>query len=267
MRAFFLLTGLFMWMAVGTLSAASEGEETATKDFDVTDMIMHHIGDSYVFHIVSFRNGKGELVDVSLPLPVIVWQEGHLKVFLSSRFSGGNDLVPIGNDHLRLYHEKIYLTDAAGTLHFGADHEVLNPRPLDLSITKNVVSMLLAGFLLALLMIGVGRSYSRRGGLAVPKGVQLVVEPVVLYVRDDIVKAQIDHDKADRFMPYLLSVFFFIWFNNMLGLIPFFPGGPTCRATSPLPSPWPSLLFWPPIFLARGTTGRKFCGRRAFPSM
>lgn len=225
MRAFFLLTGLFMWMAVGTLSAASEGEETATKDFDVTDMIMHHIGDSYVFHIVSFRNGKGELVDVSLPLPVIVWQEGHLKVFLSSRFSGGNDLVQIGNDHLRLYHEKIYLTDAAGTLHFGADHEVLNPRPLDLSITKNVASMLLAGLLLSLLMINIGQRYGRRGGLAVPKGMQLVVEPVVLYVRDDIVKAQIDHDKADRFMPYLLSVFFFIWFNNMLGLIPFFPGG------------------------------------------
>ena len=225
MRAFFLLTGLFMWMAVGPLSAASEGEAATGKDFDVTDMIMHHIGDSYVFHIISFRNGEGELVDVSLPLPVIIWHEGHLKVFLSSCFSGGNELVALGDDHLRLYHEKIYLTDAAGTLHYGADHEVLNPRPLDLSITKNVASMLLAGFLLALLMIGVGRSYSRRGGLAVPKGVQLVVEPVVLYVRDDIVNAQIDKDKAGRFMPFLLTIFFFIWFNNMLGLIPFFPGG------------------------------------------
>ena len=214
-----------MWMAVGPLSAASEGEAATGKDFDVTDMIMHHIGDSYVFHIISFRNGEGELVDVSLPLPVIIWHEGHLKVFLSSRFSGGNELVALGDDHLRLYHEKIYLTDAAGTLHYGADHEVLNPRPLDLSITKNVASMLLAGFLLALLMIGVGRSYSRRGGLAVPKGVQLVVEPVVLYVRDDIVNAQIDKDKAGRFMPFLLTIFFFIWFNNMLGLIPFFPGG------------------------------------------
>jgi F-type H+-transporting ATPase subunit a len=162
---------------------------------------------------------------LSLPLPVIIWHDGELQVFLSSKFEGGKSLVAAGDDFLKLYHEKVYLTDAEGTIHYDEAHNVLNPMPFNLSITKNVASMLLASFLLVLLFVSVARKYSRKGALVVPKGLQLAIEPLVLYLRDDIVGAQIDKDKMNTFMPFLLTLFFFIWFNNLLGLIPFFPGG------------------------------------------
>ncbi len=218
---------IFLWLFLIPVVAYAESE-AAAKDapkFDVTGMIMHHIGDAYVFHMVSFTNGRGEKVHVSLPLPVIIWHRGQLQVFLSSRFEGGKTLVAAGGDYLKLYHEKVYLTDAEGTIHYDDAHNVLNAKPLNFSITKNVASMLLASLLMAMVFISVARVYSRRGGLSVPKGLQLLVEPIVLYVRDDIVRTQIDGHKADRFMPFLLTIFFFIWFNNLLGLIPFFPGG------------------------------------------
>lgn len=205
--------------------AATEESEKEASEFDVTGMIMHHIGDAYDFHIVSFTNGRGEKVHLSLPLPVIVGHEGALHIFMSSRFEGGKTLVPAGDDYLKLYHEKVYLTDASGTIHYDDQHNVLNAKPLNLSITKNVASMLLASFLLVLLFVSVARKYSRKGALVAPKGLQLAIEPLVLYLRDDIVGAQIDKDKMNQFLPFLLTIFFFIWFNNLLGLIPFFPGG------------------------------------------
>jgi F-type H+-transporting ATPase subunit a len=209
-----------------TLSiAAPEESEEEASEFDVTEMIMHHIGDAYDFHIVSFTNGRGEKVHLSLPLPVIIWHEGALEVFLSSKFEGGASLVAAGEDFLKLYHEKVYLTDSQGTIFYDDQHNVLNAKPLNFSITKNVASMLLASFLMVVLFVTVARRYSRKGALVVPKGMQLAIEPLVLYLRDDIVGAQIDKDKMDKFLPFLLTIFFFIWFNNLLGLIPFFPGG------------------------------------------
>jgi len=144
---------------------------------------------------------------------------------MSSKFEGGNSLVAAGDDFLKLYHEKVYLTDAQGTIHYDEAHNVLNPKPFNVSITKNVASMLLASFLLVMLFVSVARKYSRKGALVAPRGMQLAIEPIVLYLRDDIVGAQIDKDKMNKFLPFLLTIFFFIWFNNLLGLIPFFPGG------------------------------------------
>ncbi|WP_062122130.1 F0F1 ATP synthase subunit A [Geofilum rubicundum] len=225
MRALKNLVFLLLFFVPVLAFAAPEETKEDAPEFDVTGMIMHHIGDAYDFHIISFTNGRGEKVHVSLPLPVIIWHEGHLQIFMSSRFQGGAALVAAGDDYLKLYHEKVYLTDAEGTIYYDDAHQVLNPKPLNLSITKNVASMLLASLLLAMVFISVARVYAKRGGLSVPKGLQLAIEPVVLYIRDDIVGAQIDKDKVNKFLPFLLTVFFFIWFNNMLGLIPFFPGG------------------------------------------
>jgi F-type H+-transporting ATPase subunit a len=220
----YLIILVLFLLPVISIAAPEESEEEASE-FDVTSMIMHHIGDAYEFHIVSFTNAKGEKVHLSLPLPVIIWHGGKLQVFLSSQFEGGASLVTAGDDFLKLYHEKVYLTDSQGTIYYDDQHNVLNAKPLNFSITKNVASMLLASFLLVVLFVSVARRYSRKGALTVPIGFQLALEPIVLYVRDDIVGAQIDKDKVNQFLPFLLTIFFFIWFNNLLGLIPFFPGG------------------------------------------
>jgi len=220
-KIFFLL---LFFVPVVTLAVPEEAEKD-TSEFDATEMIMHHISDAYDFHIVSFTNGRGEKVHVSLPLPVIIWHDGSLHVFMSSRFKGGEALVAAGNDFLKLHHEKVYITDAMGNIHYDENHNILNEKPLNFSITKNVASMLFVSFLLVMIFVSMARRYSRKGALAVPKGLQLALEPFVLYLRDDIVGAQIDKDKMNRFLPFLLTIFFFIWFNNLMGLIPFFPGG------------------------------------------
>lgn len=205
------------------LSAGENLEEES--EFDAAAMIMHHIGDSYEYSILSFTNGRGEKIKVSLPLPVIIWHKGQLKVFMSSSFKGGDELVPIGDDYLRLYHEKVYLTDASGAINHDESQSVLNAQPINLSITKNVASMMLSCLIMLAIFIPAARRYSRKGALVAPKGAQSIVEPIVLFVRDDIIRAQIDKDKADKFTPFLLTIFLFILINNILGLIPFFPGG------------------------------------------
>jgi F-type H+-transporting ATPase subunit a len=96
---------------------------------------------------------------------------------------------------------------------------------LDLSITKNVFSIFISGFLLCFILISVAKSYQHCGPRRAPRGLSAFIEPIILFVRDDIAKAAIPEGKVKKFLPYLLSLFFFIFFNNLLGLVPFFPGG------------------------------------------
>ncbi len=221
-----VLLKLFLFLCfIAVPFSLSASDDAGEGEFDATEMIMHHIGDSYEYSILSFTNGRGEKVKVSLPLPVIVWHEGHLKIFSSVLFKGGKELVSIGDEYLKLYHEKIYLTDASGEIKYNENQEVTNATPLNFSITKNVASMLLSCGLILMIFIPAARRYSRKGAYVAPSGTQTIVEPLVLFLMDDIVKAQIDEHKVERFTPYLLTVFVFVLMNNLLGLIPFFPGG------------------------------------------
>jgi len=126
------------------------------------------------------------------------------------------------------FHEKIYFASDVANSHgqyinLDDKHHAQNKRPLDFSITKNVCTLLLSVVVLLVIFISVANGYKKRKGKS-PKGLQSWLEPVILFVRDDIAKPNLGH-KHERFMPYLLTVFFFIWFNNMLGLVPFLPGG------------------------------------------
>ena len=94
----------------------------------------------------------------------------------------------------------------------------------DISITKNVATLLLSMLLVCVVFLSVARAYTKRGVTSAPKGLQSFLEPIILFVRDDIAKPNIG-PKYTKYMPFLLSIFFFIWLNNLLGLIPFFPGG------------------------------------------
>jgi len=221
MRIFFCL---IIWLAsiCNIFASPSEKEE---EEFDVTGMIMHHISDAHEWHIISFNKGTDKEVSITMPLPVILWHNG-LYVFSSSRFKGGK-VVQIGDNYVVYEHGHVYLTNSEGHLEHDAEGEITSPKPtLDISITRNVASMFMGVVLLLWFFGSAARGYSKRGGLSVPKGVQILVEPIVLFLRDSIVYEQIhDKRKADFFMSYLLTLFCFIIINNFIGLIPFFPGG------------------------------------------
>lgn len=231
-----------------TNTKVNESKDTTTSenDFDASELIMGHIKDSHVWHILDYTkekdNGKIDTVQVAVPLPVIVFANGHLDLFMSGAFEHGHEAVTKGDNTYILVNDQIFLANDKGgitfkgdgnnnkemdlhsSLHFlkeNKDAEILNEKPFDFSITKNVASMMLASIILLIVFISFAKAYKKNPGS--PKGMQAFLEPLFLYVRDDIVYPNLGA-KTDKFLPYLMTVFFFILFNNILGLIPFFPG-------------------------------------------
>lgn len=208
--------------------AANNDPEKKINEFCVEELIDHHIKDEYSWHLLDYTNKEGELVPVYFHLPVIIYYKGNLEVFMSSEFTRNNWQVEKSGVTYINYHETIYIANEDGKLikEYDEDgnYKILNAKPLDFSITKNVFSMLLAALLVLWVFGSVAKAYKRRG-IAAPKGLQSFWEPIILFVKEDIAEKSIGKEKAGRFVPYLLSVFFFILFNNLLGLVPFFPGG------------------------------------------
>jgi len=211
------LTGFFLLFLLLTFSSSlfsqeEKKEEPQTEKFVASDFILDHIADSHEWHILTRKNGKS----VSIYLPVIIYsKDGGLSVFSSKRLSEGNEykgykLVEEGE-----LKGKIVSVDKEGKI----DEKKL---PLDLSITKTVVGMFSAALIGLLLFISLGRSY-RKTGVSAPKGIQSFMEPVILFVRDDIAIPNIGKHKYEKYMPYLLTAFFFILINNIMGLVPFPP--------------------------------------------
>lgn len=215
-------------MFIGTI-ANSFASETFSKEkgeespgdlkTEIKEYIHHHLKDSYDFSLLSYEGEDGKHHYVGLSLPVILWDNG-LKIFSSSKFHHGETVAKAGDDYYKLdYHSnKIYKTDAAGTITYDDDHHPTNSKPLDFSITKGVVSMLFVALLMFLLFNGLAKSYKTNGGIAA--GIGRFFEPIILYVRDDIARPNIGDIKYRKYMGFLLTVFFFVWFLNMLGLTP-----------------------------------------------
>ncbi|MFT6197714.1 MAG: F-type H+-transporting ATPase subunit a [Nonlabens sp.] len=189
-----------------------EGDAVNTED-EVSAFINHHLQDSHYFTL--FEKAEDHLF-VSLPLPVLLWDNG-MQVFMSSKFHHGETIAENNGNFYKLYHSKIYKTDAAGTITLGAQDHPTQTKPFDFSITKNVVTALLVGLIMFLLFRGLGKQYKMR---AIPKGIGRVLEPLVIYVRDEIAKPNVGEKKYRKFMGFLLTVFFFIWIANLLGLTP-----------------------------------------------
>ena len=208
---FFLLC-LLLTLSSSLFSQEEKKEETQKEKFVASDFILDHIADSHEWHILTKKNGK----NVSIYLPVIIYsKEGGFSFFSSRRFSEGN-----AYKGYRLIEEG----DLKGKI-VSVDKEGKNDEknlPLDLSITKAVVAMFCAALIGLLLFISMGRSY-KKTGVSAPRGIQSFLEPVILFVRDDIAIPNIGKHKYEKYMPYLLTVFFFILINNIMGLIPFPP--------------------------------------------
>jgi len=201
----------------------AEDDGRVNTDDEIKSYIEHHLKDVHDFHLFSYTTDAGERAHVGFPLPVIVWTTEGLKAFMSSEFHHDDDasvLVQKGNVTLAKYHSRIYELDNGTTeIAFDEEHHPTNAhKVIDFSITKSVFGLLMIGVLLLLMFVGLAKQYKKR---AIPKGFGRVLEPLVLYVRDEIARPNIGEEKHKKFMPYLLTVFFLIWIANLLGLTPF----------------------------------------------
>jgi F-type H+-transporting ATPase subunit a len=204
LRSLLVCSFLMLFVMVQTVAqehaetADQADEHSAKEEFNPGDVIIHHVLDDHVWH---FWDGHGG----TLYLPIIVHSaEKGFDVFSSRNFYNENhDLVPYNGYELK--HNHIYLA--------GTDKAVF-----DVSITKNVLMLLINASILIAVFLAVAKSYKKNSGKA-PKGLQSFIEPVIVFVRDEIVKPNIGHG-YEKYMPYLLTLFFFILFGNLLGLLP-----------------------------------------------
>ncbi len=205
----FLMLGL-----TSTKSYANEAQETAahSEKFNAGEFVMDHVSDSHEWHILTYKGHH-----LSIPLPVILYSKtSGLSFFWSSKFHHGHETY--NNFKLELEGDnkgKIVEVDSNGQF---------VDKPLDLSITKAVVGIFVSVIILLLIFLRMAKQAKHRVGKA-PKGIQNLMEPIILFIRDEVAIPAIGKERSDKFMPYLLTLFFFILFNNFLGLIPIFPFG------------------------------------------
>jgi len=179
------------------------------EPFNFSEMILHHIADSHEWHLASIGH-----THITIPLPIIILSKDRgIEIFSSSKFHSEGELHE-GEKEEHTY--KGYYIDEE-------DHKIKHVesdrRIVDISITKNVASMLISIALLCGIFITIANRYRNHKGEA-PKGIQSLFEPLIIFVRDDIVKTNIGGKNAEKFLPYMLTLFFFILFNNLLGLLP-----------------------------------------------
>jgi len=200
-------------MSTATAGGTVNKEESKGIREKIREHIDHHLLDTHDFIFFSDEEtGK----HYGFSLPVIIWDEG-LHMFSSSKFEHGHAVVESNGKYYKLYHEKIYRTDAEGNLDMHHGHPT-NVRPLDLSITKNVLMMLVVAAIMFWLFTSLAKSYVKNGGIS--KGAGRFFEPIVLYVRDEIAIPNIGEKHYKKYMSYLLTIFFFVWFLNIFGLTP-----------------------------------------------
>ena len=192
----------------------AHAEPTDVKS-KIKEFIAHHLLDSHSF---TFNANEETGEHYGFSLPIILWDNG-LQVFSSAEFHNGEKAAEHNGNFYRLHHEKIYkVASADAEVTLDEHHHATNVRPLDLSITKSVVGLLLVSVLMFVLFRGLAKSYAKNNGIA--SGAGRFFEPLVVFVRDEIAIPNIGEKKYKKYMSYLLTLFFFILFLNLLGLTP-----------------------------------------------
>jgi len=213
----FSLTILIALSSSYSYAIEEEKNELSLQE-EITEYINHHVQDSHDFSLFSTKDKKtGETIYIDFPLPVILVDEG-IKVFLSSKLGHGKKVVNAGDKYYKLYHGKIYETNSEGLIDYDDEGHVINSKPLDLSITKSVFTIIIVSLLMILLFVSLAKSYSKNNKVA--KGIGRFFEPIVIYIRDEIAIPSIGEEKYKNYMSFLLTIFFFVWFLNLLGLTP-----------------------------------------------
>lgn len=196
-KVFSKLLLLVLFIGLSQASFAAESNDS-TKAFNASEVILHHVLDDHIWHFFDGHYG-------TLYLPVIVYSaERGLESFSSHNFYDEHHNIVEYNGY-KLDHNHIYLADSGKSV-------------LDLSITKNVAMLFINATLMILILTAVARGYKKNAGKA-PKGIQAFIEPIIVFVRDEVVKPNIG-PRYEKYLPYLLTLFFFILFGNLLGLLP-----------------------------------------------
>ena len=242
-RLSLLILVVFAAVCTPVLSSDShdehEGQHDAHGEFNASDFIIHHIADAHEIHLWGEDSSA-----VHIPLPVILYSKEHgFDAFMSSAFAGHGEVrlakrtpevtYALSHGRISVHDEDSGLGhsdhdhsdhDHAGHDHSDGDHSDHAHIDLyDLSITKSIFGMLMMMVLMLVVFGSMAKSYARSAGQA-PKGLANALEPMVLFLRDEVAIPNIGEKKADKFLPFLMTVFFFIFFANLLGLIPFIGG-------------------------------------------
>jgi len=200
-----IISSFFFLFLIITSSASAqhaEGEPDPETE-GPTEFIFHHVKDAYEWHFITIGH-----THITLPLPLILYSPDRgLEVFMSSKF--------LDEDHNYVPYKGYMLTDDGGHLETVDEGRTF----YDFSITKNVFAMFISVTVLLIIFLSIANRY-KKDPRTPPKGLQSVLEPLILFIRDDIARPVIGEKKYQRFMPYLLTVFFFILINNLLGLLP-----------------------------------------------
>ncbi len=216
LKIFFILL-IAVFVIRGSVDAAVSAPAPSTdtianeeaKSFNIRDIILEHLTDAYDWHI-TVVDGK----PVSIPLPVIVYSKTTgWHIFMSSALHGGKEYKGFVIAEEGKFKSKIVEINEKGE----------QIKPFDISITKNVFSLLFSSTLLIFIIMYVANSY-RKNGFAPKKGFVAAMEMFIMNINDDVIKPSIGKEYR-HYAPYLLTLFFFIFINNLLGLIPIFPGG------------------------------------------
>ena len=182
---------------------STKPSEKKEEGFNAREVIMGHIMDSHEWHFFSLKKDDGTEMAVKIDLPLIMYTPGKgMSAFSNSMMEDG-----------KARHDGFMMND---------EHQMVREDGAsfyDLSLTKNVIQLIISAILMLWMFLSVARAYKKRGETTAPKGFQNAMETVILFIRDEVAKPMLG-DKAGRYLPYLLTVFFFIWINNMLGLIP-----------------------------------------------
>lgn len=186
------------------------GGEGEGARFDPGKEMLEHIADAHEFHFFTIQKKDGHDFHATLPLPVILYSpQRGLDVFMSSKFHHGTETYK----GYKLEGHDIVPVDTAG-------QKDASVKVYDFSLTKNVVQMFLALAVLFIILTSMAKKYRQGQGVtSAPKGLQNAVEPVIMFVRDDVAKPNLG-PKHGKYLPYLLTVFFFILINNLFGLLP-----------------------------------------------
>ena len=186
---------LYIFFLILALPLAATAQE---EELNMREYIFGHIADSHEWHITAIK-GK----EISIPLPCIVFDDG-VHFFMSNKME-----------------ENGYTLDENGKM----INAVTGKRPFDMSITKNVLGLMVDSLILVVLILLCARWYRKHDVLnETPTGIAALLEPVIMMINDEVIKDAVG-PKHEKFAPYLLTVFFFILINNLMGIVPFFPGG------------------------------------------
>jgi len=201
---------LFVLLLFACFVHTAVAADTPEDEVKPKEIIFEHLQDAYWWHITTINDRS-----ITLYLPVIVFSPSQgFHVFSSSRIAHGKTFKGFYISDSAKYAGKIVHIDAAG-------HEV---RPFDISLTKTTISLIINSIIVIVLFLSLARRYKKRPKYAVPDGFAGVMEMVVLFIEDDVIRKSIGKDYA-RYSPYLLTAFFFILINNLMGMIPLIPGG------------------------------------------